>query len=172
MAKSIDAQSLHFKAIFYAVVAYLIAFWSRKNWYLRGKIKREEYNVFANYTLKEVPVTYYDANNINDVIDSWYKETASPDGNYFHLFRVKNGQKKVFDYKQLNSYTQAMELKRTCDIPESIICSPCFDHESQKSVHTNDIFGSSNSNYYSSFAKLDDIPSVAALFNFVNISGF
>lgn len=166
----------HARVISFGVIAYIVAFVCRKNWYLRSAIKREEYGIYANYTVVDVPTTFYDADGINDVLKGWYKETDlkhGPDGNYFQLFRVKPGQNKVFNYKNLNSMTQAMELKSTCEYPESALCSPCFDHEAQRTVHTDEIFKPKGNGpgLYSSFAKLEDIPSVQGLFDFVNVTG-
>ena len=80
------------------------------------------------------------------------------------------GEKFEFDPKQIDSKTQA-NLLLDCNGEESVICPPCYKHDEHEIIEVQQIFNVSSSNYYSSFAKLDDVHSVKTLFNAINFTG-
>jgi hypothetical protein len=62
----------------------------------------------------------------------------------------------------LKASTQVENFMEPCDRMESVICKTCLDATEHNIMNVSDIFAKPT-NYYSSFGKLDDIPSVKRL---------
>jgi hypothetical protein len=89
------------------------------------------------------------------------------------LFRLfPNDSSLNFDYSSLHSKTPAVRVTDCSNgsFKESVICPPCFKHDEHEVIEVQDILNASSSSggfsrYYSSFAKLEDGPSIQSLFD-------
>jgi len=108
-------------------------------------LRKEDFG-HVNYTITEIPTTYYSVGKVSDILKEW-------DGR-FHLYRVNPKEKFNFDFHQLNSKVRAKAFLDKCKW-ESTLCSPCFDSKKMVTeVSTETIFNESG--YYASFAKVSD----------------
>lgn len=158
-----------------AIVSRLVQFYRSKNWFIKPVAHTNDFLANANYTMKDIKITYYEKGRLHEVLPMWpeYKN-AEP---YIHVYRLKtNGSNDSdfnFDWSIMNITTFAKQFDESCSYPNSVICSPCYSKSNISDVNILDkIINQPFSNYYSTFAKLTDHVVVAKLFSYLNLPGF
>ena len=69
------------------------------------------------------------------------------------------------------TYARALLPRERCDHPDSILCISCIEEQANK-THTNEILKKDSSQWYASFAKLEDSASIGFLFDQLDLPGF
>lgn len=140
----------------------------RKSWFLAPPLTKEKFPS-RPFEVKTIPTTYYQVGNIGEVLKGWHKPKGLED--YIHLYRPDpKGPKFEFDPSILASKTQVEKFMNPCDRVESVVCKTCATLDEHKMINISDLYATP-SYYYSSFAKLDNVASIAELVKIVNIPG-
>jgi hypothetical protein len=162
-------------SLVFAVLALFLAFVLkevyRKNWFYAPALSKDTFQS-TDFTVMDIPTTYYHVGQLDKVLNGWYESPNGPLSGYFQLFRVHPDSKPyVFDISTITAKTQAEKFLESCDYPESIICKVCLNSKGPDAHHVlnvSEIFEKPG-NFYSSFAKMDDIPSVKNLLYSIQI---
>jgi len=131
---------------------------------LHAKIKASQKQLLksdfpaGNFTLAQVPTTFYSVGKIAEVLPAWHHD--------FHLYRIKEGEEFIVDKDKIKSEVRAKSLADTCKW-NSVLCLPCFNSSlAVTSVSTTQIFNEPG--WYASFAKISD-QAVTELWNLLRL---
>jgi len=137
----------------------------RSSWFYAPPLTKDRFPS-RSFNVREIPVTYYKVGELGQHIREWHQ--GSMDG-YIHIYRVAPDSKPYsFDLSLLKASTQVERFMEPCNHLESIVCKTCLDATEHTIMNVSDIFAAPT-NYYSSFGKLDDIPSVKRLVDSIAI---
>lgn len=136
---------IKFVTLCIAAIAVVIAYLYNRHWSHERTLTAQDFRA-ANYTVLEIPTTYYEAGKLSNVLKAW--------DHSFHLYRLKEGEKFHFDHRNIKSTVRSKSLKENCPW-ESTLCTPCFDDKKKvTNINAQQIFDEPG--WYASFAKISD----------------
>ena len=165
-----------FVSFFVNVIIIIVLKIRSRNWFLKTNIPKSGFDKYHNYTIRDVPIRYYD--KLDESLTELPGGLSLTSNGTFYVLRTRSTHKNdTFDWDIFKDVSVGFKkIRDKCLYPESIVCPVCFenpiiypDDPKLASLNIfNEIFNEKGySNYYSSFSYIN-ITKIKSIFRSMN----